>query len=118
VARAKSPVAQRLDCGLEPAGSSASSNPATDHLGPGSDSKDIGFSHYAWSAGAAGYREFFCRRFDRVRSHRGSAADSNRADFPARLEVQNLIREIGLVEDEAPREIGLEMAGVIQKRMT
>jgi hypothetical protein len=32
---------------------------ATDHLGPGCDSKDIGFSHYAWSAGAAGYREFF-----------------------------------------------------------
>jgi len=39
-----------------------------------------------------------------------SAAETNRPDLVARLEVQNLIREIGLIEDEALPEIEPEMA--------
>jgi hypothetical protein len=39
-----------------------------------------------------------------------SAAETNRPDLVARLEVQNLIREIGLIEDEALPETEPEMA--------
>jgi chromosome partitioning protein len=59
------------------------------------------------------YREFFAAGltvFDPVEGF-ASAADSNRPDLLARLEVHNLIREIGLIEDEACHEIELEMAG-------
>jgi chromosome partitioning protein len=59
------------------------------------------------------YREFFAAGltvFDPVEGF-ASAADSNRPDVLARLEVHNLIREIGLIEDEACHEIELEMAG-------
>jgi hypothetical protein len=40
-----------------------------------------------------------------------SAAESNRPELLARLEVQNLIREIGLIKDEALPDVELEMAG-------
>ena len=65
------------------------------------------------------YREFFAAGltvFDPVEGFK-SAAESNRPDLLARLEVQNLIREIGLVEDhndledEAFHEIEVEIAG-------
>jgi chromosome partitioning protein len=58
------------------------------------------------------YREFFAAGltvFDPVEGFTG-AAESNRPDFLARLEVQNLIREIGLIEDEALPETEPEMA--------
>jgi hypothetical protein len=46
-----------------------------------------------------------------------SAAESRQSNFLARIDVQNLIREIGLIdeadlEDETFHEIELEMAGV------
>jgi ATPase MipZ len=81
---------------------------APDHSGPGRNSKDTGFSRCAWSAGRPVYREFFAAGltvFDPVEGFTG-VAESN-----ARLEVQDLIREIGLIEDEAPPEIELEIAG-------
>ena len=64
------------------------------------------------------YREFFAAGltvFDQIEGFT-SATDSNRTDLLARLEVQNLIREIGLIEDadlenEACPEIEPEMAG-------
>jgi chromosome partitioning protein len=59
------------------------------------------------------YREFFAAGltvFDPVEGFTG-AAESNRPDLLARLEVQNLIREIGLIEDEVLPETELEMAG-------
>ena len=43
-----------------------------------------------------------------------SAAETNRPDLVARLEVQNLIREVGLIDEaglEAFHEIEPEMAG-------
>jgi chromosome partitioning protein len=64
------------------------------------------------------YREFFAAGltvFDPVEGFTGGA-ESNGPDLLARLEVQNLIREIGLIdgadlEDEAFHEIELEIAG-------
>jgi chromosome partitioning protein len=59
------------------------------------------------------YREFFAAGltvFDPVEGFTG-AAESNRPDLLARLEVQNLIREIGFIEDKALPEIEPEMAG-------
>ena len=65
------------------------------------------------------YREFFATGltvFDPVEGFT-SAAETNRPDLVARLEVQNLIREIGLVKDhndlevEALHEIEVEIAG-------
>jgi chromosome partitioning protein len=66
------------------------------------------------------YREFFAAGltvFDPVEGFT-SAAESNRPGLLARLEVQNLIREIGLIdevdfEDEAFHEIELEIARAI-----
>ena len=64
------------------------------------------------------YREFFAAGltvFDPVEGFT-SAAETNRPDLVARLEVQNLIREIGLVKDhndlevEALHEIEVEIA--------
>ena len=64
------------------------------------------------------YREFFAAGltvFDEMEGLK-SAAESNRPELLARLEVQNLIREIGLIgeaglEDEAFHEIELAMPG-------
>jgi chromosome partitioning protein len=64
------------------------------------------------------YREFFAAGltvFDLVEGLK-SAAQSSQSNLLARLEVQNLIREIGLIdeadlEDEAFHEIEVEMAG-------
>jgi cellulose biosynthesis protein BcsQ len=64
------------------------------------------------------YREFFAAGltvFDPVEGLK-SAAQSSQSNLLARLEVQNLIREIGLIdeadlEDEAFHEIEVEMAG-------
>src|SRR5262249_5437370 len=66
------------------------------------------------------YREFFAAGltvFDPVEGFT-SAAESDRPELLARLEVQNLIREIGLIdegdlEDEAFHDIELEIARVI-----
>jgi chromosome partitioning protein len=66
------------------------------------------------------YREFFAAGltvFDPVEGFTG-AAESNRPDLLARLEVQNLIREIGLIdeadlEDEAFHDIEVEIARAI-----
>jgi len=68
------------------------------------------------------YREFFAAGltvFDQVEEFT-SATDSNRPELLARLEVQNLIREIGLIEEadlenEACPQIEPEMAGANAK---
>jgi len=68
------------------------------------------------------YREFFAAgltAFDPIEGFT-SAAKSDRPELLARLEVQNLIREIGLIdevnfEDEAFHEIELEIAQAIAK---
>jgi len=67
------------------------------------------------------YREFFAAGltvFDPVEVFT-SAAESDRPELLARLEVQNLIREIGLIEDdfehEAFHEIEVEIAQAIAK---
>ena len=68
------------------------------------------------------YREFFAAGltvFDQVEEFT-SSTDSNRPELLARLEVQNLIREIGLIEEadlenEACPQIEPEMAGANAK---
>ena len=63
------------------------------------------------------YREFFAAGltvFDQIEGLK-SAAESSQSNLLARIDVQNLIREIGLIdeadlEDEAFHEIELEVA--------
>jgi len=90
-----------------------SSNQPTDHSGPECNSKDIGLSRIARGLlERPMYREFFAAGLTVFNQIEGvkSAAASNRPDLVARLEVQNLLREIGLIdeaglEDEAFHEI-------------
>ena len=68
------------------------------------------------------YREFFAAGltvFDQIEGLK-SAAESSQSNLLARIDVQNLIREIGLIdeadlEDEAFHEIELEIAQAIAK---
>ena len=64
------------------------------------------------------YREFFAAGLTVFDPVEGFGAESNRPDLLARLEVQNLIREIGLIdeadlEDAAFHDIDVEIARAI-----
>src|SRR6516225_6864577 len=82
----------------------------------------VGFRIASGLLERAVYREFFAAGltvFDQVEEFT-SATDSNRPELLARLEVQNLIREIGLIEEadlenEACPQIEPEMAGANAK---
>ena len=109
--------ADRLDCGSEPPGISPVKQSAPDQSGPGRNSNDTGFSDCTWFVGATRISRVFRLWFDGVRPDRRAeeCCGIQPSNLLARVEVQNLIREIELIdeadlEDEAFHEIELEVA--------
>ena len=91
---------------------------APGHSGPGRDSSTLGCRIARGLLERPVYREFFAAGltvFDQIEGLK-SAAESSQSNLLARIDVQNLIREIELIEDEADledeafHEIELEVA--------